>query len=189
MHPNITSLTDIQLMMGVRDGEVGKLAPLFERHHVKLYNYYVRLTGDRQLSEDMVQEVFLRIMKYRHTFRGEGQFTTWMFSIARNVQTDHWRRQRNDEPLIDPDEDIAADAFTGNESTADFMYDVSVLRDALLRLSPEKREALILSRYEGMKYTEIAKISGCSVETVKSRVHRGIRELRTFFFQIAGERR
>jgi len=67
-------------MMSVRDGEISNLAPLFERHSAKLFNYYVRLTGNRQLSEDMVQDVFLRILTYRHTFRGESQFTTWMFS-------------------------------------------------------------------------------------------------------------
>ena len=75
-------------MLEVRDGGLERLAPLFERHHVPLYNYYLRMTRDRELSEDMVQEVFLRILKYRHTFRGEGDFTPWLYHIARNVRID-----------------------------------------------------------------------------------------------------
>ena len=54
----MNSLTDEQMMLQVRDGEVRKLGALFERHHILLYNFFVRLTGDRQLSEDLVQEVF-----------------------------------------------------------------------------------------------------------------------------------
>jgi RNA polymerase sigma factor (sigma-70 family) len=179
----------MQLMLSVREGVIANLAPLFERYHLKLYNYFVRLTGNRQLSEDMVQEVFLRIMKYRHTFRGEGQFTTWMFSIARNVRTDHWRRWNPEQPLIEDEDEITSDAFTGRDDHPESTYDLSLLQDALLKISADQREALILSRYQGLKYTEIAEIAGCSVETVKSRVHRGIRELRSLFFQLAGERR
>ncbi len=185
---SVNSQTDTQLMLSVRDGAVANLAPLFERHHVRLYNYYVKLTGDRELSEDMVQDVFLRILKYRHTFRGEGQFTTWMFSIARNVQTDYARRWRREEPLQD-DEDLADESEGPPAGGAtDGRYDVGLVQDALLRLSSEKREALILSRYQGLKYSEIAAISGCSVEAVKVRVHRAVRDLRKIFFQLSGER-
>lgn len=195
MNPDrsVNSQTDTQLMLSVRDGAVGNLAPLFERHHVKLYNYYVRLTGDRDLSEDMVQDVFLRILKYRHTFRGEGLFTTWMFSIARNVQTDYARRWRREQPLNDGEESDGDGSYplaaVSVADSTDAGYDTALLQDALLRLSADKREALILSRYQGFKYSEIAEISGCSVEAIKVRVHRAMKDLRKIFFQLSGERR
>jgi len=173
-------------MMSVRDGEMSNLAPLFDRHSARLYNYYVRLTGDRQLSEDLVQDVFLRIMKYRHTFRGESRFTTWMFSIARNVQVDNARRWSREQPFSHGNDDAPGSDEPLSDDTVDYRYDAALLRDALLRLSPEKREALILSRYQGLRYTEIAAVSGCSVESVKVRVHRAIHDLRKIFFEMSG---
>ena len=87
--------TDHQLMLAVRDGDLDKLGHLFEKHHKQLYNMYLRQLEDPLLSEDMVQEVFYRMLKYRHTYRGEGKFTTWMYSIAHNVRIDHFRRVKN----------------------------------------------------------------------------------------------
>jgi len=172
-------------MMSVRDGDVTNIAPLFERHSPKLFNYYLRLTGDRQLSEDMVQDVFLRIITYRHTFRGESRFTTWMFSIARNVQIDNARRWSREQPFRYDDEGGAVDE-PASDNTADHRYDTALLREAILRLTPAKREVLILSRYQGMKYAEIADVTGTSVESVKVRVHRAVNDLRKMFSEVAG---
>ncbi|HLF14881.1 MAG TPA: RNA polymerase sigma factor [Bacteroidota bacterium] len=181
----MNSRSDTELMLSVRDGRIADLAPLFERHNGRLFNFYVRMTGDRQLSEDMVQDVFLRILKYRHTFRGESRFLTWMFTIARNVQMDNVKRWNREQPL-ERDENNEALEPVSND-TVDHRYDAALLKEALLRLTPEKREALILSRYEGMKYAEIAEFAGCSVENVKVRVHRAIRDLRKIFLALTGE--
>ena len=173
-------------MLSVRGGEIANIAMLFERHHVRLFNYYLRSTGDRPLSEDMVQDVFLRIMKYRNTFRGDGQFLTWMFSIARNVQIDagkRWNRER----LIDLDEETTGEADPVSTGAVDIRYDAAFLQEALLKLPAAKREAVILSRFEGLKYSEIAELTGSSVENVKVRVHRAIKELRKIFFHLSGE--
>ncbi len=172
-------------MMSVRDGEITNIAPLFERHSSKLFNYYVRLTGDRQLSEDMVQDVFLRIMTYRHTFRGESQFTTWMFSIARNVQIDNARRWNREQPFRYDEETGYHEEPVAGE-TSDHRYDTQLLREAILGLTPAKREALILSRYEGMKYAEIAELTGSTVESVKVRIHRAVNDLRKHFAERGG---
>ena len=75
-------MQDEEIMSSVKKGSVNMLAILFERYHVKLYNYFLRLTGDKGISEDLTQEVFLRILKYRDTFRHESKFTTWMYQIA-----------------------------------------------------------------------------------------------------------
>jgi len=86
------TMTDHQIMQEVRDGQVEKLAILFERHHVSLFNYFLRLTGNRAAGEDLVQEVFTRILKYRATYQGEDKFVVWMFKIARNAHIDLLRR-------------------------------------------------------------------------------------------------
>ncbi len=173
-------------MIQVREGELQKLALLFERHHVALFNYFVRQTTDRDLSEDFVQEVFLRIMKYRSTFRGDGEFLPWMYHIARNVQIDHarkWGREtRYDEEIHE-----VTDTEPVPEEQVQQLDDISLLEKALAKLSKEKREVLVLSRYQNMKYTAIAELLGCTVEVVKVRVHRAMHDLRKIYFQLAGE--
>jgi RNA polymerase sigma factor (sigma-70 family) len=181
----VSAPTDTDIMRAVRDGEPQKLAVLFERHHIPLYNYYVRMTKDRDLSEDLVQDVFLRILKYRHSFRGEGEFSTWLYHIARNVRIDHARRWNSEVPMKDgcenhPDEAPHVGAIEHKEN-------VSILNAALSMLPPEKREIIILSRYQNLKYAAIGELLGCSVEAVKVRVHRAVNELRTIFFELSGE--
>jgi RNA polymerase sigma-70 factor, ECF subfamily len=87
----VSSAADNELMLKVRDGDLGKLSFLFEHYHRALFNFFLRSTGGRDLSEDLVQEVFLRILKYRHTFRPDSQFSAWMYHVARNAQIDHFR--------------------------------------------------------------------------------------------------
>ena len=181
----VSSPTDTELMTRVRDGDVRQLAHLFARHHVRLYNYYLRLTGDRESSEDMTQEVFFRMLKYRHTFRGEGEFTAWMYHMARNVHLDSRRR-------IDAVADGEAEEIAAADPHAHDMMErkegADLVRAALARLPAEKREVILLSRYEGMRYDAIAELLGCSVDAVKVRVHRALNELRTIYFRLSGER-
>jgi len=76
-------------MLDVRGGDLGKLELLFDRHHRALFRYFLHLTSNRAVSEDLVQEVFLRILKYRHTYQPETRFCAWMFQVGRNVHMDH----------------------------------------------------------------------------------------------------
>ena len=69
-------------MQAVRDGDVAKLGPLFERYHIPLFDFLARVTGDQTAAEDLVQDTFVRILKYRSTFRDGGRFETWLFRIA-----------------------------------------------------------------------------------------------------------
>jgi|SRR5579862_4896751 len=171
-------------MTKVRSGDLDRLAALFERHSGSLFGYYVRLTSDRQLSEDFVQETFLRILKYRATYRGEGQFTTWMYSIARNVQIDHYRKWNREERMAD-EQEIADES--GNGAAMENREDVELLQRALERLPADKREIIVLSKYQDLKYSVIAELLGCSEENVKVRVHRAIAELRKIFMELSGE--
>ena len=97
----LDAVSDQMLMISVRDGNMEKLGMLFERHHGRLFNYFLHLTGNRHLSEDLVQEVFVRLLKYRHTFRENSTFTAWMFQIARNVRIDYLRKSPHDEVSIE----------------------------------------------------------------------------------------
>ncbi len=177
--------TDNRLMEEVRNGRVEKLAILFEKHHIMLYNFFLRLTGNRSASEDLVQEVFLRILKYRKTFAGQGKFTVWMYQIARNAHFDFLRKQKLEVPL----EEQFQEAASSDEEPATKMLaevDINLLRKALERLPLRKKEILLLSRFQDMKYQEIADLFGCSISTIKTSVHRAVRDLGRIYFELQG---
>src|SRR6266480_5942415 len=101
----MTLAPDEDLMLQVRDGAGEMLGVLFDRYQTPLFNFYSKLTGDRTLSEDLVQEVFLRILKYRQSYRPGTPFRAWVYQIARNARIDHFRkfpRERAFEPEMLP---------------------------------------------------------------------------------------
>src|SRR6185295_18814112 len=181
------SETDENLMLAVRRGEVSKLGALFDRHHRALFDFFARLTGSRTLAEDLVQDVFFRMLKYRETFREDSRFKAWMFHIARNARFDHFRKQQP-EALLPEDGEGAPQSLSpipGHRLEQD--QQATLLECALFRLSEEKREVLVLSRYQEMKYEQIAEVLGCEVGTVKVRVHRALKELREIFLKLSSE--
>jgi RNA polymerase sigma-70 factor (ECF subfamily) len=174
-------------MGNVRDGDIRQLAHLFDRHHVGLYNFYLRMTGRKQVSEDLVQEVFFRMLKYRHTYEGDGEFTAWMYRLARNVQKDHYRKWRHEPVTVHELPDPATAEPLAHE-LLERKQNSELLQRALAKLPAEKKELLILSRYQDLRYDAIADILGCSVDAVKVRVHRAMNDLRKIFFQLSGEK-
>jgi RNA polymerase sigma factor (sigma-70 family) len=179
-------VTDDRIMQDVRDGRVERLAILFERHHVALFNFFLRLTGNRALGEDLVQEVFTRILKYRATYQGEDRFTVWLYKIARNAHIDHLRKHRETYPLEDQFEDVRSPEPTLDEKLVRDQ-EAALITRALARLSPKKQELLVLSRFQNLKYREIAELMDCPVGTVKGLVHRAIRELGEIYAQMTRE--
>jgi RNA polymerase sigma factor (sigma-70 family) len=179
-------VTDNLLMEDVRGGKVEKLAILFERHHVALFNYFLRLTGNRPVSEDLVQEVFTRILKYRATYRGEDRFAVWMYKIARNAHIDFLRRRKETLPLDDQFEETqSADLLP--EEKVERQQEAALISRALKKLSPKKQEIILLSRFQNLKYREIAELMECPVGTVKGMVHRAVQELGDIYKQLSRE--
>jgi RNA polymerase sigma-70 factor (ECF subfamily) len=174
-------------MQDVRAGEVAKLETLFDRHHRALFHYFLHLTGNRAVSEDLVQEVFFRILKYRHTYQTETSFRAWMFQIGRNVHTDYVGRHKAEVAMPEGTLEVASGEELPDRR-AQNKQEAALLRRALASLPPEKREVLIMSRFLDLKYEEIALALKCEVGTVKVRVYRALRELGDRFFALRGER-
>src|ERR1700682_508454 len=119
----------------VGNGDVAKLAVLFERHHRGLFRYFVSMNRDRELSEDLVQDVFFRMLRYRTTYDSAQSFTAWMYQIARRANLDRVQKHRAEVVAID---DVAS-ASPGPEERAVHRQNVALLRRALDRLPPDKR--------------------------------------------------
>jgi RNA polymerase sigma-70 factor (ECF subfamily) len=178
---------DEQIMQEVRAGNVGKLELLFDRHNRPLFRYFMHLTGNRAVSEDLVQEVFFRILKYRHTYQADTTFRAWLYQIGRNVCMDHVGKRKGEVAMPEN-----AGDFSSSEVPVDRQFqnkeETALLHRALAALPREKREVLVMSRFLDLKYDEIASILKCEVGTVKVRVYRALRELGDRFFALGGER-
>ncbi len=186
------TITDEALMLRVRDDEVEELSVLYERHRARLLNFFVRLTGDVPLSEDLVQEVFLRMLRYRKTFAAGNQFATWMYRLARNVHADCWRKRRNEVSLgteeVDGTEGLGS-VDRGPDLEVNARQELALLQDSLAALPVELKEVLVLSRFQGLRYEEIARVLDCSVGAVKMRVQRGLKALKENYTKLAGKAR
>ena len=178
---NLNSLEDNALMIRVKDGDIDKLGLLFQRYKRPLFGFFYGMNKDTELCDDLVQNVFFRILKYRYLFRGEGDFRTWMFHIARNVNHDHYRKLKwkNKDALENWTEKLS----NGENRVTEFQQDeeMKLLSMAMDRLPEDKREILLLSKYQEKKYKEIGEIIGCSEGAVKVKVFRALQELKEVY--------
>jgi RNA polymerase sigma factor (sigma-70 family) len=178
--------TDRDLMLAVRNGDAEKFGLLFDRYHQSLFGFFYRLTGDAMSSEDLVQDVFLRMLKYRRTFRADSEFRAWMYQIARTARIDRFKKHQS-QTLSSPEFDKTRGAIRPDQHFEDSEKSRTLQR-ALLQLSDEKRELLVLSRFQEMNHAEIAELLGIEVGTVKVRVHRAMKELRDIVRAMSSER-
>lgn len=170
-------------MQAVQGGDLDALGELFERHHGPVFHFLSRSTGDPSAAEDLVQDVFVRILKYRTTYDASNRFETWLFRIARNARADHFRRRRPPAEPVDEAADVAS-SDPGPGQQLERRLDTEHLARALNALPEEPRDLIVLARYQGMPYDRIAETLGIEAGTVKVRVHRAMKQLRALFFRL-----
>ena len=181
----MNALSDNHLMLRVKEGDLDQLGLLFERYHRSLYRFFYTLSRSVEESEDLVQTVFYRILKYRTQFRGDGEFKAWMFHIAKNVSHDRFKKKRPQalEAIENWQERLEDDAPTQVQQLME-QDDLELLKRALQLLDAEKREVLIMSKLQGMKYKEIGTILGCEENAVKVKVFRALKALKEAYFRL-----
>ncbi len=152
-------------------------------HTRRVYNLCYRFTNQRQESEDLTQEVFLRVYRTLASYRStQGAFPTWLTSVTRNLLIDHYRRTRRDR-VTDSIEDVLTqveekESAGRRPDQAALLGELSQqVQHALGKLSPELREAVILRDLQGLDYREIQGVLAVPEGTVKSRINRGRIEL------------
>jgi RNA polymerase sigma factor (sigma-70 family) len=180
---NSEDLDDNTLMAGVIAGEIENMGLLYERYKRPLYAYFFKLTtGDKHASEDLVHTVFYRAIRYKTSFRCEGSFASWLFTIAHNAGIDHNRKRNR---IGDYRTEIQA-TYNPHYEQNDFERNEEhkTLESAMMRLKPEERELLILSKIDDLKYREIAGIFNTSESNIKIKIFRALRKLRDFYLKI-----
>lgn len=179
------ALTDNALMLKVKAGDLDKLGLLYERHKKRLFGFFYNMNQNASISEDLVQNVFMRMLKYKHTFMGEGSFAAWMFKTARNVNYDHHRKHKKEKDQSDLSSvEYKLEDGHSYDSDMDKKDELSLLDRAMRKLPLEKREILVLSKLKEIRYKEIGEILGCSEGAAKVKSHRALNDLRTIFLQL-----
>ncbi len=180
--------TDQEVMRRVRDGDSAALRYLFDRYHRRLFAFCLRMTANRELAQDLVQDVFVRVLRYRDSYQPGRPVAPWIFRMARNASIDHLRKggrevapPEDGEDWVDPEPGpVPVERLQRRE-------ELGRLKQALDRLPEERREVLMMARFGEMKYAEIADCLDCSVGAVKVRVHRAMKQLREVFLEMTRE--
>lgn len=195
---DFASLPDEELMVEYRQGTIRAFEVLLERHRRPVFNFLYRFVGNPSAAEDLLQEVFLRVVRNADSYRANSKFTTWLYTIARNLAIDQTRRRKHqravslDRPLREGDErtthlDMLADARPGSDQDlADRQFASSLYR-ALEGLPEEQREVFLLREYHGLPFKEISDVVGVPVNTVKSRMRYALEGLRRQLVEHRGD--
>lgn len=178
-------MTDEMIMEAVKSGDLQQATVLFERYNRRIFSFLARMTLDRDAAEDLTQNVFLRVIKYRTSYREGARFQSWIFQIARNVFSDHYQSVRNKfSDFVDVSR--LGDALPDTSGAEENEEREDRLHRSLARLTAEQREVLVLTRFEQLKYEEVATMMNITVANVKVKVHRAILRLREFYFEMEG---
>jgi RNA polymerase sigma-70 factor (ECF subfamily) len=167
-------------MAQVKDGQLDQLNGLFDRYSKRIFGYFLKSTLQRDDSDDLTQDLFIRVMKYRKSYREGQRFEYWIFQIARNMLKDHFRKLKLSADHFDPSQ-VMADVPEENSNELDERERMLYL--AMNKLSSDKRELLVMSKFNGLKYEQIAEIRKTSVSNIKVQVHRIIMELKDIYFE------
>jgi RNA polymerase sigma-70 factor (ECF subfamily) len=169
-----------EIARGLRRRDPDLLDHLIEKYQHRLLRYLMHLTGSRDLAEDFFQETWIRVLERGRQYDSSHEFSSWLFTIARNLVIDHLRRKRpvSLDSLANRDDSAPFDIPSTGQPSA---FDATVQREqneqissGMKHIAAEYRETLVLRFQEGMSLAEIANVTGAPLGTVKSRIYRGL---------------
>ena len=176
---------DAELMLRVKEGDGASFALLLEKHRSAVIHFLYRMVQHQAISEELAQEVFLRVYRSRATYEATAKFTTWLFRIATHLAL-NWLRdgknERGQEYLDDKGDDMPVREVSDRRPSVeqDMVYQVKIeeIRRAIAGLPDKQRAAVLMHKYEEMEYSQIARILNCSESAVKSLLFRAYETLR-----------
>ena len=175
-------MTDEQLMEAVKSGDLQQASLLFDRYHRRIFNFLVRMMADRMAAEDVTQNVFLRMLKYRNSYNPELKFQTWIYQVARNAFADYYQQQKQSKAVSVTIEKMENEPDIENALQQE-ETEKRLIR-ALAQVPDGYQELIVLTRFQHLKYEEVARLMDMTVANVKVKVHRAIGQLRENYFQL-----
>jgi RNA polymerase sigma-70 factor (ECF subfamily) len=169
-------VNEAQLISRCQQGDQDALKEIFNQYHKKVYRIAHGVVRQREEALDIVQEVFIKLFRSIHQFRGKSKFYTYLYRMTMNTSIDHTRKMKKVPPLsIDEEEgfQLSDDAERRPDRILDHKELEEKVKWAMDQLSPDQKAALIFREVEGLSYQEIAEATGSSIGTVMSRLHYG----------------
>jgi RNA polymerase sigma-70 factor, ECF subfamily len=175
---------DAQLMLLVREGDDTSFGLLLERHRGPVVHFLYRMVQNRAVSEELAQEVFLRVYRSRETYEPTAKFTTWLFRIATHVALNSIRDRKKEKghESLDEGPDGLERQVADRQLTVEqeMVHEVRLreVRQAIEALPAKQRAAVLMHKYEGLDYAQIAGVLSCSESAIKSLLFRAYESLR-----------
>lgn len=180
---------DEDLMVLYQQGEVRAFEVLLSRHRRPVFHFILRFTGDKETAEDLLQEAFMRVIRGAENYKRQAKFTTWLYTIARNLCVDQSRRRKHrkhaslDAPMdasgeagtlldVVPSTEMASDRQAVNKQLHE------TLHRAIASLPDDQREVFLMREFLDMPFKEIGDVVGVPENTVKSRMRYALEKLR-----------
>lgn len=171
--------SDEALVRAVRLGEIGAFDELYRRYSSRLFSFLLRLVRDRAEAEDLLQEVFLTVLRDDALELRDGKVAAWLFTVARNRAIGRLRQQKREAAHADREDEPAPPASP--EAKAEIRLRFEQVEKALAALSDDHQEVLLLKVVGGLTYAQIAEVQAVPEGTAKSRMHFAVRAVRKFF--------
>ncbi|MBI9018633.1 MAG: RNA polymerase sigma factor [Phycisphaerae bacterium] len=183
----MTTRSDAELLQSHIDGDQVAFEQLIRRHGPALLGYITKMVYDSQLAQDLFQETFKKVHQYANSYKGQGKFKSWLYSIASNVVIDNMRKLKR-QPIafsLNTSDNDGSGAFAAIEDDKVINPYQQVTCDeskeqvkvALEQLTAQQKATVIMAYYQGMTYKEIAETLNCSLSTVKTHMFRGLKAL------------
>jgi len=180
--------SDEVLMLRYKDGDLSAFEVIVEKHQQPLFSFVYRFCNDYHQAQDLVQDVFLRLVKMSRNYEPRAKFTTYLYTIAHNVCIDDFRRKKRRQNVSLSDPIDAENGMTLEETMKDGRANPQrdfqqksfeqALHQAVENLPPEQREVFLLREQQNLAFDEIARIVGCLPSTAKSRMRYALQSIR-----------
>jgi len=182
----VSDLSDEELLLAYRDGDVEAFELLFRRYRGPLFNFLLRRVGDRGRAEELYQDSWTKVIERCGGFRGDSKFSTWLYTVARNACIDHQRKMKfrghasldqNQRDANHPMVERVANPGLAPDQLASGQALRERIQIAVEALPEEQQEVFLLRQLQGLGFKEVAEIVGVPVNTVKSRMRYALERL------------
>lgn len=168
-----------EIIAGCQQGDAESFSRLVDLYSRRCYGYFFRMTGIRAVSNDLLSELFVKLVEKIGTFKGDS-FDSWLFKVTSNVFHDYLRRKYRDSKVIESRKEELEERLRQEQRQAsrNVSEQVDKLGEKIERLDEQTRELIMLRFYSQLSFKEIAEMRGEPIGTVMSKVHRGVKRLR-----------
>ena len=169
-------LSDEYIMEKVKSGNIDYMTEIFNRYNNQILNYFFQLSRNLEDSQDLTQTVFLRLLKYRTSFNQSQSFKSWIYRVSKNVLNNYYQSNKVKSDNSEILNQLPDTSLSDGENDIKLYHSISML-------SGEYKELIVLSKFQGLKYKEIADMFSTTEASIKNKIFRALDKLREIYFE------